>query len=350
MKKLIYILAVLAVIGAIAFTLMNNKKEMAAKAAVAEIKSDAISVALTEAKTARIDKSFRAQGNFKPIQSLVLLSETQGQIQQVLKRKGDRVGAGELLLRVEANTANADLSTLQANYEKAKRDLVRHENLAAGEAITKKQLEEARLNVKSIESQLVAARQRVNKTRITAPISGEINEIHVEVGSYLSPATKLYDIVNVDRLKLNVKVGEREVLLIRKGDKVKVQADVDATQTFPGIVTAIAAQADPSLKYDVEIEVKNPGQNSLRAGMYGTASFQIADQREALLLPREAIVGGLQDPAVYIVDNDIARLKKVQIGTVTQEQVEIVEGLTAGQKVVRSGQINLQDGMKVKSL
>jgi RND family efflux transporter MFP subunit len=350
MKKLIYILVVIAVIGAVAFTLTNNKKEMAAKAAVAEIKSDAISVALTEAKTARIDKSFTAQGNFEPVQTLALMSETQGQIKQVLKRKGDRVRAGEVLLRVEATTMNADLNTAQANFEKAKRDLGRYENLAAGEAITKKQLEDARVAVKTAEGQLVSARQRVNKTRITAPITGEINEIYVEVGSYLGVATKLYDIVNVDRLKLTVQVGEREVLLIRKGDKVNVKADVSSTENFPGTVTAISAQANSSLKYDVEIEVKNPGQNSLRAGMYGTAAFEIADQRDALLLPREAIVGSLQDPSVYVVENDIARLKKVKIGTITQAQVEIVEGLTASQQVVRSGQINLQDGTKVKAL
>lgn len=350
MKKLIYILVVVAVIGAIAFTLMNNKKEMAAKAAVAEIKSEAISVQLSPVKTGRIDKSFTAQGNFEPIQTLALMSETQGQVKRVLKRKGDRVRAGELLLQVEANTANADLSALQANYEKAKRDLARFENLAAGEAITKRQLEEARLAVKTIESQIVRARQMVNKTRITAPISGEINEIYVEVGSYLGMATKLYDIVNVDRLKLNVKVGEREVLLVRKGDKVKVRADVNATDSYTGTVTAISAQADASLKYDVEIEVKNPGENSLRAGMYGTAFFEIAEQREALLIPREAIVGSLQDAAVYVVENNVANLKKVKVGTVTQNQVEIVEGLSTGQQIVQSGQINLQDGMKVKAL
>lgn len=350
MKKLIYILVVVAIFGAIAFTLMNNKKEMAAKAAVAEIKSEAISVALTEAKTAPIDKSFTAQGNFEPIQTLTLMSETQGQVKRVRKRKGDRVRAGELLLQVEANTMNADLNTVQANYEKAKRDLARFENLAAGEAITRRQLEDARLAVKTYEGQLVNARQRVNKTRITAPISGEINEIYVEVGSYLGMATRLYDIVNVDRLKLNVKVGEREVLLVRKGDAVKVKADVNAAETFQGKVTAIAAQADASLKYDVEIEVKNPSQNSLRAGMYGTAAFAIADTRDALLLAREAIVGSLQAPSVYVVQDNIARLKKVKIGTVTQDQVEIVEGLSAGEKVVRSGQINLQDGTRVTAL
>jgi len=350
MKKIIYILIALGLVGLVAYKLIDNKKEMATEAAVAEIKSDAIAVQITTPTVGKIDKSFTAQGNFKPIQTLALMSETTGQVKQVLKRKGDRVRAGELLITVEANTMNADLATAQANYERAQRDLGRYENLAAGEAITKRQLEEARLAVKTSQAQLVAARQRVNKTRITSPINGQINEIYIEVGSYLGIATKLYDIVNVDRLKLNVQVNESQVLLINKGDKVNVSADVNATERYAGTVTAIAAQADAALKYDVEIEIKNPGNNNLRAGMYGTASFEIAEQRDALLLPREAIVGSLQDPSVYVVENNIARLKKVKIGTVTQGQVEVVEGLATGQKVVQSGQINLRDGLKVTAM
>ncbi|MGV3587751.1 MAG: efflux RND transporter periplasmic adaptor subunit [Adhaeribacter sp.] len=349
MKKIIYIIIAVAIIGFGAYTLVNNKKEMAAEAAVAEIKSEAISVQVTQPAIDKLDRSFIAQGNFEPIQTLALMSETSGQVQRVLKRKGDRVRAGELLLQVEANTMSADLATAQANFEKAQRDLGRFENLAAGEAITKRQLEDARLNVKVTQAQLVAAKQRVNKTRITSPINGEINEIYVEVGSYLGMATKLYDIVNVDRLKLNVKVDEAQVLLIEKGDKVNVKANAGAGEV-QGTVTAIAAQADNSLKYDVEIEVKNPANNSLRAGMYGTASFDIADSRDALLLARAALVGSVQDPAVYVVENNVAKLKKIKIGKITQDKVEVLEGLTAGEKVVQSGQINLRDGLKVSIL
>jgi RND family efflux transporter MFP subunit len=350
MKKVIYIVVVLVILAAVGFKLMSNKEQMATAAAVAEIKSDAIPVALTEVKTAKLDKSFTAQGNFAPIQSLTLMSETQGQIQKVLKRKGDRVKAGELLLQVESNTMAADLATAQTNAEKAKRDLERFENLAAGDAITKRQLEDARLAAKSTEAQLVAARQRLNKTRITAPISGEINEIYVEVGSYLGMATKLYDIVNVDKLKLQVKVSESEVLLINKGDKVTVKAAAGSGQEYEGTVTAIAAQADPTLKFDVEVEVKNAANNNLRAGMYGTASFEAAEQRDALLLPRESIVGSIQNPSVYVVKDQIASLRQVRVGTVTQNQVEVLEGVQPGEKVVRSGQINLREGMKVSVL
>lgn len=350
MKKVIYSVVVLVALAAIGFKLMSNKEQMAAKAAVADIKSDAIPVTVTTVETAKLDKSFTAQGNFAPIQRLTLLSETQGQIQRVLKRKGDKVKAGELLLQVESNTMAADLATAQTNAEKAKRDLERFENLAAGDAITKRQLEDARLAVKSTQGQLVAARQRLNKTRITAPISGEINEIYIEVGSYLNPGTKLYDIVNVDKLKLNVKVNESEVLLISKGDKVTVRADAGAGQEYEGTVTAIAAQADPTLKFDVEVEVKNAANNNLRAGMYGTALFDIAAERDAQLLPREAIVGSIQNPSVYVVKDGIANLRTVKVGTVTQDKVEILEGVQAGEQVVQSGQINLREGMKVKTL
>jgi membrane fusion protein, multidrug efflux system len=350
MKKLIYIVVVIVILGAVGFKLMSNKEQMAANAAVAQIKSDAIPVAVTEVKSEKLDKSFTAQGNFAPIQSLSLMSEAQGQIQRVLKRKGDQVKAGELLVQVENNTMAADLATAQTNAEKAKRDLERFENLAAGDAITKRQLEDARLAARSTEGQLVAARQRVTKTRITAPISGEINEIYVEVGSYLNPGTRLYDIVNVSKLKLKVKVSESEVLLVQKGAKVTVKADAGSGQEYEGVVTAIAAQADPSLKFDVEVEVQNAANNNLRAGMYGTAFFEAAEQRDAMLLPREAIVGSIQNPSVYVVKDQQATLRKVRVGTVTQNQVEILEGVQPGEQIVRSGQINLRDGMKVSVL
>lgn len=350
MKKVIYIVLVLVVLAAIGFKLMSNKEQMAANAAVADIKSDAIPVAVTQVETAKLDKSFTAQGNFAPIQSLTLLSETSGQIKSVLKRKGDKVRAGELLVQVESNTMAADLATAQTNAEKAKRDLERFENLAAGDAITQRQLEDARLAAKSTQAQLVAARQRLTKTRITAPISGEINEIYVEVGSFLNQGTKLYDIVNVDKLKLKVKASESEVLLINKGDKVTVKADAGAGQEYEGIVTAIAAQADPTLKFDVEVEVKNAGNNNLRAGMYGTAYFEVADQRDAQLLPREAIVGSIQNPSVYVVKDGVASSRKVKVGVVTQDKVEILDGVQPGDQVVRSGQINLREGIKVTLL
>lgn len=350
MKKLIYIIIALVALAAIGFTLANNKKEMQEKAAIASRKSEAIPVVMTEAQVSKIDKSFNANGIFMPDKSLTLTSETQGQVVRLNKRKGDAVRAGEVLAQVEDNVLRANVITAQANFEKTRRDLERFENLAAGDAITKRQLEEVKLGHQNAQAQLILARQQLSKATIKAPISGVINELHIEIGSVLGPGAKLFDIVNVDKLKLNVKVGERDIMLLQRGAKVDVKADVNPTDTYAGTIKAIGANADKSLKYDVEIEVKNEDGNAIKAGMYGTAFFDIADTREALLLSREAIVGSLQNPQVYVVKGDQAYLKAVTVGNVASDKVEITSGLAKGEKVVQSGQINLKEGTKVTVL
>ncbi|MFZ6663461.1 efflux RND transporter periplasmic adaptor subunit [Peijinzhouia sedimentorum] len=350
MKKIVYILLTLTIAFVVVYTLNKNKNEMVAEAAIADIKSDAISVQLTNPVMGKIDRSFAAQGNFAPVQSLALLSETQGQILKVLKRKGDRVRRGDVLIQVEANTLQAEFQMAEANYEKAKRDLGRFENLAQGEAITKRQLEEARLALTTAASQLTLAKQRLAKATIYAPIDGEIDEMHIEIGSYLGIATKLYDIVNVDRLKLLVKVNASEVVLIEKGDTVTINADVINHNKMKGTITSIAAQADPSFKYEVELEFKNPTGQGIRAGMYGTANFDIEEKLDVMLVPREAIVGSLQNPTVYVVKDSISELVSIKIGRVMQNQVEVLDGLELGQQIVQSGQINLRNGSKVIAL
>ncbi|EMR02314.1 efflux RND transporter periplasmic adaptor subunit [Cesiribacter andamanensis] len=347
MKKVLYIAAVLLVLGAIGFTLANNKKEMAQAAAVASQTSKAIPVVLTTPKTGAIDRSFSVNGTFAPIQSLSLMSETQGQVIKLNKRKGEAVKAGELLAQVENEVLRANVITAQANYEKAKKDLARFENLASGEAITQRQLEEVKLGYQNAEANLIMARQRLEKSRIVAPISGIINESYIEIGSFLNPGTKLFDIVNVDKLKLNAKVSEREVMLIRKGSQAKVRPNVLPDKQFEGTITAIGANADRSLKYDVEIQVDNTQETPLRAGMYGSAFFAVADTRQALLLEREAIATSLQNPKVFVVKEGKASLKDVTIGTVANNKVEITGGLTEGEQVVLSGQINLREGTAV---
>lgn len=350
MKKVIYIVVVLLGLGGIVVTLANNKEEMAEAAAVASQTSEAIPVIITSPNSGQVDRSFSVNGTFVPIQSLSLTSETQGQLIKLNKRKGDVVRAGEVLAQVENEVLRANLITAKANYEKSKKDLERFENLAAGEAITQRQLEEVKLGYQNAEANLIMARQRLEKSSIVAPISGIINESYVEIGSFLNPGTRLFDIVNVEKLKLNAKVSEQEVLLLRKGEKATVKANVMPEKAFEGTITAIGANADKTLKYDVEIQVNNTAETALRAGMYGSAHFGIADTRNALLLEREAIATSLQNPKVWVVKDGKAYQKEISIGTVAGNKVEVTAGLSEGEKVVLSGQINLREGTRVSVL
>ena len=99
-------------------------------------------------------------------------------------------------------------------------------------------------------------------------------------------------------------------------------------------------------RYLIEIEFPN-ADNQLKAGMTGTAYFEGKDGGEVLAIPRESIVGNLQDAKVYVVEDEKAKLKNVMPGVIFGNLIQIKGGLTEGETVIVSGQINLEDGMSI---
>jgi membrane fusion protein (multidrug efflux system) len=120
-------------------------------------------------------------------------------------------------------------------------------------------------------------------------------------------------------------------------------------QTFSGKITFIAPKADSSLNFPVEIEITNNASNDLKAGMYGTAKFASSQQKQTLtVVPRNAFIGSVSSNQVFAVENGVAKLKTVAAGRILGDEVEIISGLSDGEMVIVTGQINLQDGSTVE--
>ena len=103
------------------------------------------------------------------------------------------------------------------------------------------------------------------------------------------------------------------------------------------------------MNFPVEIEITNNANNDLKAGMYGTAVFKSAQQTQKMtVVPRNAFVGSVSSNQVFVVDNGIAKLKKVTAGRILGDKVEIIDGLSDGETVITTGQINLQEGNTVE--
>ena len=201
------------------------------------------------------------------------------------------------------------------------------------------------------KAQLTQANINVGDTRIKAPISGFINKKYIEPGSILTgaPATNLFDIVNVSKLKLKTTVNENQVASLKVGTQIKVTAGVYPDKSFSGKITFIAAKADSSLNFPVEIEIANNASNDLKAGMYGTANFASKQQKQSMMVvPRNAFVGSVSSNEIFVAENGIAKLRKVTAGRILGDKVEVINGLSDGEKVIVTGQINLQDGNTVE--
>lgn len=276
-------------------------------------KNAAVSVKVATVKTEDVNLAFTANGNFVPIQELTFSAEKSGKVISVLVKEGDYVKVGQTLLTVRGDVINVNAQAAEAAYQNAKSDYARYENAFKTGGVTKQQLDQAKLALTNAQSNYTQAKINVGDTRVKAPINGYINKKYIEPGSILAgmPATALFDIVNVSKLKLNVTVNETQVASLKLGSTVNITASVYPDKTFSGKITFIAAKADASLNFPVEIEITNNASNDLKAGMYGTATFGSTNQKQNLkVVPRNAFVGSVSSNEIFVVENGIAKLKK----------------------------------------
>ncbi|MBC7568068.1 MAG: efflux RND transporter periplasmic adaptor subunit [Pedobacter sp.] len=351
MKKIIIAVLVIVVVGAgIVFILTNNKKKNAEKTAFIAEGGGAVAVRIATVEKKTVDQDYSANGNFIPKQELNFLSENAGRVSAIYVDEGTRVTKGQTLARIDAEIINTDRETAQATYQNAVKDQSRYQSSFETGGVTQQQLDQAKLATQNAKLRLQASQRKVSDANIKSPINGIINKRYIEVGAFVNTqGTQLFEIVDVSKLKLKVNVSESQVVNLKIGDEIDIRSSVFPNDKFSGKVTFIAAKADATLNFPVEIELENSNKNTLKAGMYGTAIFRTPKQAPSILIPRTSFVGSVSSNQVFVLDksNNTSKLRTVVAGRILGENVEILEGLKEGESVIISGQINLAEGTAI---
>jgi membrane fusion protein (multidrug efflux system) len=351
MKKIIIAVLVIVVVGAgIVFILTNNKKKNAEKTAFIAEGGGAVAVRVANVERKKVDQDYSVNGVFIPKQELNFLSENAGRVSAIFVDEGARVSKGQTLARIDAEIINTDRETAQATYQNAVRDQARYQSSFETGGVTQQQLDQAKLATQNAKLRLQASQRKVSDAVIKSPINGIINKRYIEVGAFVTAqGTQLFEIVDVSKLKLKVNVNESQVANLKIGDQIDIRSSVFPNDKFSGKVTFIAAKADGTLNFPVEIEVSNGNKNTLKAGMYGTAIFSAPNQAPSILIPRTSFVGSVSSNQVFMLDKstNTSKLRKVVSGRILGDNVEILDGLKEGESVITSGQINLAEGTAV---
>ncbi len=349
MKRVIIIILVIVVaLGAIAYVLTNNKKKNEEKTAFIAEGGGAVAVNVAKVEKKTVDLDFSVNGNFIPKQELNFLSESPGRVTKIYVDEGSRVSKGQILARIDAEIVNTDRETAEATYQNAQRDEARYQSSYTTGGVTQQQLDQAKLATKNAKLRLQASQRRLSDANIKSPINGIVNKRYIEVGAFVTgQGTQLFELVDVSRLKLKVNVSEYQVANLKIGESVDIKSSVFPDEKFSGKVTFIAAKADGTLNFPIEIEVANNTKSSLRAGMYGTAIFNFPKQAPSILIPRTSFVGSVSSNQVFVMEGNKAKLRKVVAGRILGDNVEIVDGLKEGETVITSGQINLTEGTEI---
>ncbi|MCZ4225073.1 efflux RND transporter periplasmic adaptor subunit [Pedobacter rhodius] len=351
MKRIITIIIVVVVaLGAIAYVLSNNKKKNEEKTAFIAKGGGAVAVRVATVEKKVVDLDFVANGNFIPKQELNFLSENAGRVKAIYVDEGSRVSKGQILARVDAEIINTDRETAEATYQNALKDQARYQSSFETGGVTQQQLDQAKLSTQNAKLRLQASQRRVSDANIKSPINGIVNKRYIEVGAFVTAqGTQLFELVDVSKLKLKVNVNESQVASLKIGDNIDIKSSVFPNEKFSGKITFIAAKADATLNFPIEIEVSNNTKNSLKAGMYGTAIFNFPKQAPSILIPRTSFVGSVSSNQVFMLDksNNTSKIRNVVTGRILGDNVEILDGLKEGETVITSGQINLANGTAV---
>lgn len=345
-KRIIPILiTVLLVAGAAVLLNRSHKKITAGNANL--ISSDIV-VSVAEAYETSTNTSLSLTGTLTPYTDIVVASQAAGQITSLNAELGQTKAKGSVLATVDNRLRELALETAKLNVDKQKRDLDRYESLFKGGGITQQQLDDARMAYTNAQIQLEQAKKQLDDATVRTPMSGVITEKAVEKGSYVNVGTALVRLVDISRLRIRMNVSETNAYKLSVGDQAEIVCDVLPEKTFTGKVSFISSKGDDAHNYPVEVVVANNGK--LKAGTFANVTISIPGKGDMLAIPRTALLGSTSDAKVYVYQDGKVHARPIKVGGGNDESLFIVSGLKKGETVVTAGQINLIDGMSVKTV
>lgn len=348
-KKIVIVsIVTVSLVGITAWKLGSNKEKMNSNAAVANQKTVVFPVTTINPKLTGLNESFKVNGILNPLHTLSLVSEVAGRVQTVTALNGQYVNKGQVIALLDHEQIQIDLKVAQANYEKAQLDLVKYKTMLESNAITKQQLEEQKINLINAEAKLATLNRQLKNATIVAPISGSINKLFLEVGSYLSPGSSIAEIIDIKELKMQVSLLDKDIIKVKTGEVIKITPDLFPNTNYSGKIVSVGSKSDDSRKFQVEIQFSNNSNMDLKGGMTGLANFEKVSNKNSLVIPLKCIVGSLKDPKVFVINGNKANLKKIVVGYTHGDYIEVISGLNTNEEIVETGQLNIVNGSNIQ--
>ena len=308
-------------------------------------------MAVEVAKVAAADFSDEASavGSLKSNESVVLRPETAGRIAAIGFKDGAIVGKGNVLVTLDAAVQEAELQQAKANLALAQTNFQRNQELVAKKFLSQQALDTSSANLKVQQATVQLADAKVGKTRVKAPFNGMVGLRNVSVGDYVKEGQDLINIEDIATLRMDFKLPESYLGRVSKGQTVELTSDALPGQSFKAVLDAVDPMVDQNGRAISARARLDNAAGKLRPGMFVRVRLLFGDRKDVLMVPEQAIVPGAQ-PAVFKVVDGKATLAKVKIGVRRAAQVEVVEGLVAGDVVVTAGQLKLREGAPVRAI
>jgi membrane fusion protein (multidrug efflux system) len=343
-----------------------------------------VPVEVAAAAHAPISASYSGTAALEAEHEADVVAKASGVLLKLDVEEGQYVKAGQLLAQIDPSSAANQLAQSQAQLRKAQATYERAAKAIKQQLIPKQEYDVDLYDMQAQVAATKSAQLQLSWTRITAPISGVISRRMLKQGNLVQANQAIFHIVDMHPLTATLNVPEREIGTLKAGQPVKLNVDALPGRQFAGSIERIAPVVDASSgTFRVTCLFDNTvvGNEQLRPGMFGRVDIVYDQRRDALVIPRNALMDEDGETAVFVVERGtakskpsdkkatpkpgdaiaaepkkpaapvlVAKRRTVQIGYVDGDRVEIRAGLKPGDRVITLGRDAVRDGSEVQVL
>jgi membrane fusion protein (multidrug efflux system) len=314
-------------------------------------------VTAAPARKERWPNTVTATGTLVAVQGVTVGAELGGKISEIAFQSGDRVEAGDLLVRIDVSAEQAQLRSAEAGARLARINLDRTRNLRKNKTVSQADLDTAEANFKQATAEVDNVRAAIAKKTIRAPFAGRLGLRQVNLGQIIEQGSPIVTLQTIDPIYADFSLPQQRFSLLTKGTEIRVTTDAAQGQVFSGEIIAINPEIDQVTRsVRVRATLSNEGE-MLRPGMFANVEVMLPSEQEVLAIPATAVLYAPYGDTVFVIDEakdeasdkvqQVLRQQIVRLGRSHGDFVAVTDGLKEGEMVVTSGVFKLRPKMAV---
>ncbi|MBP8822314.1 MAG: efflux RND transporter periplasmic adaptor subunit [Flavobacteriales bacterium] len=295
---------------------------------------------------AALANTLASSGTLLANESVEVRSEVSGRVSSINFKEGGPVQAGQVLVRINDDDLRAQLRKAQAELQLAEITEQRQEQLLAVKGLSQEAFDATHAQRISKQADVDNLRALIAKTVVRAPFSGLIGLRSISEGGYVAPSTAIATLTQVQPMKLDFDVPERHGRQIMQGQDVQFTL-VGDTVRYTATIYAVEPGVNPDTR-SVRVRARaNNAHARLAPGAFARVFMDLGTIADALTIPSEGVVPDIQGQVVMLIRDGKAKTVRVELGLRTEETVQLISGVQAGDTVITSGLLAVREGMPV---
>lgn len=291
------------------------------------------------------------QGTVESDENILVSPKMGGVITSVQVNEGDRVNRGQVLAVIDDAVLRQSIEELKTGLELATTVYEKQQNLWNQKIGSEVQYLQAKNSKESLDKKLQTLDSQLAMTRITSPITGVVDDVTIKPGEAVAPGLGVIRVVNLSNIKVKARMADSYIGTVKKGDEVNITLP-DIKEEFAGKVSFVGQVVNPqSRTFDLEVSLTNKD-SKLKPNMLAVVNINDKTAQDAIVIDANFVQQSEFGDIVFVAgkegNNQKAQMRKVKTGLSYNGQVEVLEGLKAGESLITSGYQDLVDGQVIK--